>query len=146
MLSESVCERLRAQRLLCKTVAIGVRDSALAWHERQCSISEGEKLSGAIAEYAYSLFCEMGYKNHPVHSIGVRVSNLYDDNGELQINLFDDISDKLKKREIENVVDGIREKYGHKSIGRAMLIGGGDFYRIKPGDEQIVAFPGTEDG
>ncbi len=146
LLAESVCERLRAQRLLCKTVSVGVRDSALVWHERQCGIAEGEKLSGAIAEYAYSLFCEMGYKGKPVHSIGLRVSNLYEDNGEMQMNLFDDISDKLKKREIENVVDGIREKYGHKSIGRAMLIGGGDFYRIKPGDEQIVSFPGTEDG
>lgn len=146
LLSESVCERLRAQRLLAKTVSIGVRDSALIWHERQCSINEGEKLSAPIAELGFKLFLEMGYEGHPVHSIGLRVSNLYDDNGEMQINLFEDLSDKLKKREIENVVDGIRERYGHNAIGRALLIGGEDIYRIKPGDEQIVSFPVTEDG
>ena len=146
LLAESVSERLRAQGLLCKTVCIGVRDKSLCWHERQRGIADGEKLSANIAAIAFELFRQTGFEGYPVHSIGLRVSGLFEDRGEIQINLFEDMSEKIKKNTIENTVDEIREKYGHDAIARAKLLGGDEYYRIKPGEDQIVSFPGTENG
>jgi len=79
-----------------------------------------------------------------VHSLGVRVSNLCQDDGALQINFFEDTDDKMKKTTLENTMDKIRGKYGHDAINRAMLIQDDSIYRINLKGEQIVSFPGTE--
>ncbi len=144
ILSESVCERLRAQGLLCRTVTLAVRDPSLAWRERQCALDEATKLSANVAECAFSLFVDGGFSGTSVHSLGVRVSNLSEDSGDLQINLFEDTDDKLKKTTLENTMDEIREKYGHNAINRAMLMGDDPIYKINLKGEQIVSFPGTE--
>jgi len=144
ILSESVCERLRNQNLLCRTVTLAVRDTSLAWHDKQCGLKEATMLSSTVAETAYDLFCRSNFVGSAVHSLGVRVSNLCQDDGALQINFFEDTEDKMKKTTLENTMDKIRGKYGHDAINRAMLIQDDSIYRINLKGEQIVSFPGTE--
>lgn len=144
ILSESVCERLRAKGLLARTVTLAVRDTSLAWHDKQCGLEDATMLSSTVAECAYKLFCESNFIGSAVHSLGVRVSNLCEDSGDFQINLFEDTEDKMRKTTLENTMDKIRGKYGHDAINRAMLIQDDSIYKINLKGEQIVSFPGTE--
>lgn len=144
ILSESVCERLRAKGLLCRTVVLSVRDTSLSWSDRQCGLSDATMLSATVAEAAYELFLNSGFVGSAVHSLGVRVSNLCEDDGALQMNFFEDTDDRIKKNALENTMDKIRTKYGHDAINRAMLMQDDSIYKINLKGEQIVSFPGTD--
>ena len=144
ILSESVCERLRNQKLSCRTVTLAIRDTSLSWSDRQCGLDEPTMLSSVVAEAAYKLFLNSGFAGCAVHSLGVRASNLCEDDGTFQMNLFEDAGDKMKKVTLETTMDKIRGKYGHDAINRAVLIQDDSIYKINLKGEQIVSFPGTE--
>ncbi|MBR5479015.1 MAG: DNA polymerase IV [Clostridia bacterium] len=144
ILSESVCERLREKKLLTRTVTLAVRDTSLAWHDRQCALGEATMLSATVAETAFKLFCESDFVGSAVHSLGVRVSNLCEDTGDFQMNLFEDTEERERKTTLETAMDAIRKKHGHEAIGRAMLIGDDPIYKVNLKGEQIVSFPGTD--
>ncbi len=144
LVAESVCERLRAKGLLCKTVTVAIRDAELHWHERQRAVREATMLTHEVAELAYALYLETNLPHCPVHSLGVRVSNLCDDAGGGQLSFFEDPQVKERRRKLDRTMDAIREKHGHFAISRAMLLEDERLYHFDPEEEQIVSFPGTE--
>ena len=146
LLAESVCERLRGQGLLCKTITVALRDAGLSWHERQRGLAEETMLVSEVAETAFSLYLETHLVRCPVHSLGIRVSNLCEDRGEMQVNFFEDPEEKQRRSTLEHTIDAIREKHGHFAISRAMLLEDEKLYHFHPNEERIVSFPGTESG
>ena len=69
-----------------------------------------------IGEEAKKLLKEL-YKGTPIRLIGVRVDNLCETE-EIQLSLFaKDKDDKQKK--IDDVVDGLKQKYGYEKVTRA---------------------------
>lgn len=144
ILAESVCERLRAQKLSCGTVTLAIRDSMLIWHERQKSVTEGTTLAIQVAEAAFKLFMETKMIYSPVHSLGVRVGKLSVDYGNTQLDMFEDAQIQEKYRVLEKTMDEIRKKHGHLAISRAMLLGNHSMYRVNLKDDQIVSFPGCD--
>lgn len=58
------------------------------------------------------------YENYPIRKVSISFGGLVDNNTE-QLNLFEDYTVKVKKDNINNAVDTIKEKYGKNSIIKA---------------------------
>ena len=58
----------------------------------------------------------------PLRSVGLRVTNLKDENFAEQITLFEDNEEQKKEELIENSLNTVRKKFGNKSIKRATVI------------------------
>lgn len=119
ILCESVAERLRAQGLRCSTVQVSLRDTDLAWHERQTRLSAPTCTSQNIYDAAYRLYLEN--VDGPLRSIGVRASQL-DHWGHIQTLLLEDAARTQRMEKLDHTVDDIRRRYGHDSIRRGIML------------------------
>lgn len=119
ILCESVAERLRAQGLRCSTVQVSLRDTDLAWCERQTRLSAPTCTSQNIYDAAYRLYLEN--VDGPLRSIGVRASQL-DHWGHIQTLLLEDAARTQRMEKLDHTVDDIRRRYGHDSIRRGIML------------------------
>jgi DNA polymerase-4 len=112
MVSE-LCFDLRKDNKLTSCVAIKIRYSNFDTATFQTTIDYT-----STDDYILKKVLELFHKNVTPHRalrlIGVKFSNLSD--GEYQLNLFEDNSDKQK---LYSALDNIRNKFGIKSIARA---------------------------
>ncbi len=121
MLSEKVAYRMRSGGYLGTTVQISVRDTSLVSSERQCT-SAPTNNALELAKYAEKLYLDNFNADVPVRSVGVRMTNLIRETGFCrQVNIFDTEFEKsLLRSKLDTASDKIREKYGVKSISRAV--------------------------
>lgn len=123
VLSESVAERLRKHNFKAKTVQIYIRDNVLESIERQGKFSECTNVSREIITKSMELFEANWFWKNPVRSLGVRATDLVTADGFTQISLFDEDENKrIKYQQVEGCVDYIRERFGHYSIQRGILL------------------------
>lgn len=134
-LAEPVAERLRAQGFRARTVQISVRDNALSFLNRQIGLKRPTNLAHELVDAAMSLFAR-SYDfavDRPVRLVGLRGTNLEPTNGVIQQSLLRDDQKRAKLEFFESAVDGIRKKYGHFAIQRAVLMED-EMGRENPGD------------
>ena len=116
-ITEEVCRRSRALHQMGRTVHVSVRgadfDRPTGFH-RQVTLPEPTNDSLEVYHAVLQLFYQF-WDQQPVRSIGVNLSQLEDDR-EVQLNLFDD---PLKKMQLNQAMDQIRERYGKTAIFRA---------------------------
>ena len=137
VLSESVCARLREHGLLCRTVAVSIRDNALFCFERQSKLPAPSHISAEIAGTAMQLFRRHYSWPRPIRSIGVRCSDLLPANGPLQLTVFDDDTrDKLAA--LDKTVDALRKRFGHFCIQRASVSADQPLGGIDPKGDHII--------
>ena len=107
-LAESVAARLRKNGFKCRVVEISIRDNKLISFSRQ------KKLGNAtnITQSAYALFKENYSWNNPTRSLGVRGSNLVNDNYWEQLDIFSNAEYREKLQKADKVVDDIRRRFG----------------------------------
>ncbi len=123
VLSESVAERLRRHNFKAKTLQIYIRDNELASFERQAKLSECTNIAREIITKAMELFQANWFWEKPIRSLGVRATDLVTADGYMQISLFDESEiRRAKHQQVENCVDCIRERFGHYSIQRGILL------------------------
>lgn len=79
-LAESVAARLRKNGFKCRVVEISIRDNKLISFSRQKKLVNATNITGEIAQSAYVLFKENYSWNNPIRSLGVRGSDLVNDN------------------------------------------------------------------
>lgn len=118
-LSEEIGRRLRAQRQLCSTVSITIKDEYLRTIQRQRTLSSPTDISKEISDLAYAILLDEWSEEKPIRMITVSASNLVRrDMSAVQISMFDDgLTERRKKGEKkENAVDKIRQKYGNQAI------------------------------
>ncbi len=121
VLSESVAARLRENGFRCRTVEISVRDNELYSFTRQCKLDNASNITGEIATAAYKLFRANYHWNKPIRSVGVRGSDLVNDNYWEQLDLFCDFQMREKQMKMDIAVDDIRRKFGFYSIQRGLM-------------------------
>jgi len=122
VLSESVAERLRKHNFKGKTIQIYIRDNELASLERQAKFSNYTNISEEIAVKAMELF-EINWKwQNPIRSLGVRITDLVTADTCIQLSLFEDENKRIQLENLENCIDGIRKRFGHFSVQRALLL------------------------
>lgn len=122
VLSESVAERLRKCGLVGNTVQIQLKNNLLESISRQGSIGTYTCSSEFISKKAYELFSNNWSWNSTIRSVGVRITNLSSDNGFTQLSFLQEENRKHKLETLERSIDILRERFGHYSIQRAIML------------------------
>lgn len=137
LLSESVAERLREHGLCGCTVNLSVRDCELNTFTCQQKLRENTALSSEISRAAFSLFTRHYHWERPVRSLGVSVSVLSPLDTDRQLSMFPDTS-RERMFEFEGTVAGIRRRFGHFAIQRAVFLANRDMGAINPKDDHTI--------
>ena len=115
-LAESVAARLRKNGFKCRVVEISIRDNKLISFSRQKKLGNATNITREIAQSAYALFKENYSWNNPTRSLGVRGSNLVNDNYWEQLDIFSNAEYREKLQKADKVVDDIRRRFGNLII------------------------------
>ena len=114
-LVEQVSYRLRQQNMLAEVVNVQIKTNEFKVYSHQRKLMIPTDNTKLILEEAKKLLHEL-YNKTPIRLIGVRVDKLCEKD-EVQLSIFDNTSKKQK--EIDKVVDSLKEKYGYNTITRA---------------------------
>lgn len=120
-LSESVAARLREQGLKGQTIQIGIRDNTLINFERQMKLPQSTCISGEICAAAMKLLDQNYRWERPLRSIGVRACDLVSAHENVQLTMYGDELQRERQESLERTIDDIRRRFGHYSIGRAIM-------------------------
>lgn len=121
VLAESVGARLRENGFRCRVVEISIRDNELYSFTRQRKIANATNITEEIAAEGFRLFKENYDWRKPIRSIGVRGTDLVNDNYWEQIDLFMDVHLREKQMRMDEAVDDIRRRFGFYSIQRGLM-------------------------
>ncbi len=121
LLSESVAARLRENHFVGDVIGISVRDNGLYSFTRQHKIKIPTNISEEIAGYAFELFKANYSWEHPIRSVGVRVSDLVPDTMPYQTDLFLSEQQREKQLRADLAVTDIRRRFGYNAILRGLM-------------------------
>ncbi|HNX90314.1 MAG TPA: DNA polymerase IV [Candidatus Omnitrophota bacterium] len=113
-LSEDVSRRLRRHRFKCRTITLKIRFSDFSTFLRSVTIPLPLDSAPEIYKTILSLLKKTP-SSMAIRLLGVKTSNFLDtgDSGDL----FENIQDSRKKKNIVSALDRIKDKYGEDSIG-----------------------------
>lgn len=120
VLCESVAERLRKGRYLCRTVQISIRDNTLHTFQRQKMLSQPSCISSELFEKAYQLY-DSNRPSNPIRSLGIRALNLtvYEYS---QLSFLREQVRRQNLEALEHAIDSIRQRFGHFAVQRGIML------------------------
>ena len=121
MLAESVAHRLRKNGFKCRVVEISVRDNDLLSFTRQHKINNATNITEEIAKEGYRIFKENYKWNKPIRSLGIRGSDLVNENYCEQLDFFTDVDFRERLQMVDNAVDDIRRRFGYFAVQRGLM-------------------------
>ena len=121
MLAESVAHRLRKNGFKCRVVEISVRDNDLMSFTRQHKINNATNITEEIAKEGYRIFKENYKWNKPIRSLGIRGSDLVNENYCEQLDFFTDVDFGERLQMVDNAVDDIRRRFGYFAVQRGLM-------------------------
>ena len=119
-LCENVSRRLRVGGLVCRTVQVSVRYCNLRSCERQIKLDYPNRTAQSIFEAARSLMSKRRLDSEPIRSLGVRATDIFSLDSE-QLSLSPDIMRIQRTEAVENVVDGLRARFGDMAVRRGIM-------------------------
>lgn len=119
-LSETVGNRLRADKAQIQVVSVGIKYADLSYASHQKVLSGPTNLTIEIHDTACQLFQEL-WDGSPVRHLGVHTSRVNGTDVGRQLNLFDEI-DYEKLSRMDETVDGIRRRFGNDAVMRAAFL------------------------
>ena len=137
-IADSVAARLRRHGLAGSTISVSIRDCDMFTFERQRKNNHPTQLSGEIAEIAWSLFRTNYTWMKPVRALGIQVSDLTEDTACEQLDIFGEVSRRMKKGELEHTIDSIRNRYGHDMVLRASLMTSPELTDFRPAQGNFI--------
>lgn len=136
VLSESVSARLREYGFICRTVQIGIRDNELNWIERQGKLEIPNRTAKSIFELAFSLF-KKHTNGKPIRSLSVRACDL-EPIDHVQLSLLPDVSQLQKQEELEAAMDNLRNRFGHFSVQKGLMLTDKELSALDPKNDHII--------
>ncbi|MDA1915209.1 Y-family DNA polymerase [Bacillus cereus] len=117
---EEVCYRLRRQNKLAQTVhfSVGYSKTYNGGIRKTHTLSRPTNLTMDIYKIC-TYFLHQQYTGEPIRSINISLTNLLQE-GEEQISLFDNITQREQEVKLTKVIDEIRTKFGKNSILRGI--------------------------
>ncbi len=117
---EEVCYRLRRQNKLAQTVHFSVGYSKIynGGIRKTHTLSRPTNLTMDIYKIC-TYFLHQQYTGEPIRSISISLTNLIQE-GEEQISLFDNITQREQEVKLTKVMDEIRTRFGKNSILRGI--------------------------
>ncbi len=119
MLAEHVASRLREKKLSGTLITLYVRDHQFRSTNRQRPLPLATNNAMEIAQTALLLFREHCDLASPVRCLGLGVSKLQSDSGDLQLTLWDLENHRLRDQSLDHAVDHLRDRYGFNCVVRA---------------------------
>ena len=121
LLSESVAMRMRDLGSKCNVVEIYVRDNELSGFTRRRKLDSPTNVSIEIARIAFDLFKRNYSWPKPLRGIGVRGADLCPADCAVQLGFFSNEEKREKLEHIDKAVDTLRQRYGYRSVQRAVI-------------------------
>ena len=137
VLCESVSARMRENDFVCDTVQLGVRDNELQSYERQGKLPYPNRTAKALFEKAFELYKRNHLSGKPVRSLSVRACRLSVRENE-QLSLMPDVAAIQKQEELESAVDALRNRFGHFSVQRGLLLTDLQLSSLNPKDDHVI--------
>lgn len=122
-LSQDIGHKLRTHELSAKGVQITVKDNGLQYRQYQAPLDTGTQSPMKIALKARSLFDENYDWHAPVRAVTVRAIRLIPSSQAQQLSLFDDPVQGERQDRLETTIDGLRARFGKRSVYNAILMG-----------------------
>ena len=138
LLAESVAARLRQEGLRAKCVAISARDTELVTRSCQQTLNRATNLSGEIARAALQLFQERFALGFPYRSIGLSCSALSPQDEPVQLDFMGDEAQRMRNERLENAIDGLRRRFGHQIVRRAVVLTDRQYATVNPVEDHTV--------
>ncbi len=137
-LCESVAARLRRHGMRGRVVRLWVRDTQLESFQRQCTLDFAAECSDDLFAAAYALLEQNWDMKTPLRSLGVSVSKLESADSLMQLSFLPEDERRQKHMMLDRAIDGIREKYGHFAIQRAVMLYDPVLGSINPEEEHVI--------
>ncbi len=122
VLADSVARRMREQGLLCRNVAISVRDASLSSFTRQISFENPICSSTAILKCAMGLIYDNLKPPFCVRSVGISASEFCHQNETIQFDLFGTAKREEKLQVLDKTVDRLKYRFGSGCVKPACLL------------------------
>lgn len=117
-LVETVAMRLRDANRCAQVISVSIKNSSFEWYSHQRKIPVPTDVTNIIYRHARELLDEM-WRGEPIRHMGVRLSELCSSDF-YQLSLFE--GDRERDRRLDRAVDGIRMKYGARSVIRSSFL------------------------
>lgn len=140
ILAESVAARMKEQGFYCRVVSIYIRNNKLETAQYQTTLNEVSDLATTLIEKALFLFKNNYDFKLPIRSLGITASQLTYIKNHTQINLFSDEEYDINIKNLENAIDNIRKRFGHKKIQKGIIKTDPYLSNFSPKEEHII-FP-----
>ena len=131
ILCESVAERLRENHFVAGTLQLGIRDSSLFSCVRQAPLPYRTASAQELFQTAYGLCRRHHRAGAPIRSLHVRACNLSIQDS-VQLSLLPEQVAREKRDRLEEAVDGIRRRYGHFAVQRAVMLADPQLAKLDP--------------
>ncbi len=138
LLAESVAARLRQEGLRARCVSISARNTELVTRSCQQMLPRATSLTGEIAQAAMRLFDGRFSDGFPYRSAGLSCSALTPDDTPVQLDFLGDEARRIKTERLESAIDGLRRRFGHQIVRRAVVLTDGQYAQINPKEEHTV--------
>lgn len=137
VLAESVSRRMREQGVRGRTLSISVRDAGLFSFTRQKRLQRATSLTNEIAREAMALFEAHYTWQKPIRSVGLSMADLTADCCE-QIDFFEDPKKRQRLENLDRTIDGLRDRFGYFSVGRAAMLSDRGLTSLDPYDDHLI--------
>ena len=138
LLAESVAARLRQEGLRARCVSISARNTELVTRSCQQMLPRATSLTGEIAQAAMRLFDGRFSDGFPYRSAGLSCSALTPYDAPAQLDFLGDEARRIKTERLESAIDGLRRRFGHQIVRRAVVLTDGQYAQINPKEEHTV--------
>ena len=122
VLVESVASRLKDIDMVASVISINIRSSSLKSFSKQTSLEAPTNTSSVIMKWVMDLANDDRTFMEPIRSIRVKASKLSKDNHATQLNLFYDANFLHKEKQVDKIIDDIRNKFSFDIIKRANVL------------------------
>ncbi len=111
-LCDEIATRLRAKHFTGSTISVSLRRNDLIWLSKSHTMKKNTNFTKDIYNTSMNIIDQIWDEICPLRSIRISVSNL-DSDDISQLDLF---STNRNRKNLENAIDKIRQKYGYDSI------------------------------
>lgn len=123
-LADSVAARMRADGTKACCISIMIRGNDFKDQSHQRKLSRPTDITSEIYCHAQELFSELWNRRTPLRLLGLSLTDLVRDASE-QLSLFPDAK-REQEQKLDHAVDGIRNKYGMRSVVRGSVLKSND--------------------
>jgi DNA polymerase-4 len=120
-LADKVTRRMRRYGVTGRCISLKVKYSDFKQITRSHTIEGTTDDNSVIYKEVIKLLEKTEAGNNPIRLLGVAVSHLHSD-GKIQLELFDERKNKLKKQQVNQALDAINEKFGTTAIVPGRLL------------------------